>query len=55
LQSHTALFGRHQRRARGSLVVVTGFLGSGKTTLIRTLLDKPEVLAPRLSSTSRGP
>jgi G3E family GTPase len=39
------LFGRRQKRPRGSrlpVVVVTGFLGSGKTTLIRGLLDKPE-------------
>src|SRR5262245_39432533 len=40
-----SLFGRRQRRARGArlpVVAVTGFLGSGKTTLIRALLDKPE-------------
>ena len=40
-----ALFGRRQRRARGArlpVIAVTGFLGSGKTTLIRALLDKPE-------------
>ena len=40
-----SLFGRRQRRARGArlpVTVVTGFLGSGKTTLIRALLDKPE-------------
>src|SRR6201994_4885841 len=39
------LFGRRQRRARGArlpVIAVTGFLGSGKTTLIRALLDKPE-------------
>jgi G3E family GTPase len=39
------LFGRRQRRPRGPrlpVVAVTGFLGAGKTTLIRTLLDKPE-------------
>jgi G3E family GTPase len=39
------LFGRRQKRARGPrlpVIVVTGFLGSGKTTLIRGLLDKPE-------------
>src|SRR5271166_646407 len=38
-------FGRRQKRPRGPrlpVVVVTGFLGSGKTTLIRALLDKPE-------------
>jgi G3E family GTPase len=39
------LFGRRQKRPRGPrlpVVVVTGFLGSGKTTLIRALLKKPE-------------
>jgi G3E family GTPase len=39
------LFGRRQRRARGPRLPVfgvTGFLGSGKTTLIRALLDQPE-------------
>jgi G3E family GTPase len=39
------LFGRRQRRARGPrlpVMAVTGFLGSGKTTLIRALLDRPE-------------
>jgi G3E family GTPase len=39
------LFGRRQRRARGPrlpVVAITGFLGSGKTTLIRALLGKPE-------------
>ena len=39
------LFGRRLRRPRGPrlpVVAVTGFLGSGKTTLIRALLDKPE-------------
>ncbi|HLY46447.1 MAG TPA: GTP-binding protein [Stellaceae bacterium] len=38
-------FGRRQRRARGARIpvtVVTGFLGSGKTTLIRELLRAPE-------------
>ena len=38
-------FGRRQRRARGAKIpvtVVTGFLGSGKTTLIRELLRTPE-------------
>src|SRR6202034_2604728 len=39
------LFGRRQRRVRGArlpVIVVTGFLGSGKTTLIRELLRTPE-------------
>ncbi|MGH7047318.1 MAG: CobW family GTP-binding protein [Stellaceae bacterium] len=38
-------FGRRQRRVRGPrlpVVAVTGFLGSGKTTLIRALLARPE-------------
>jgi G3E family GTPase len=38
-------FGRRQRRARGARIpvtVVTGFLGAGKTTLIRELLARPE-------------
>jgi G3E family GTPase len=38
-------FGRRQRRARGPrlpVIAVTGFLGSGKTTLIRALLARPE-------------
>jgi G3E family GTPase len=38
-------FGRRQRRVRGARIpvtVVTGFLGSGKTTLIRELLARPE-------------
>src|SRR5438309_7276068 len=38
-------FGRRQRRPRGARIpvtVVTGFLGSGKTTLIRQLLRTPE-------------
>jgi G3E family GTPase len=37
-------FGRAQRRPRGSRIpvsIVTGFLGAGKTTLIRSLLDSP--------------
>jgi G3E family GTPase len=40
-----SLFGRRQKRPRGSrlpVVAVTGFLGAGKTTLIRAFLDKPE-------------
>src|SRR5215471_5444883 len=43
--SDAPLFGRRQRRPRGPrlpIIAVTGFLGSGKTTLIRALLDKPE-------------
>ena len=38
-------FGRRQKTARGArtpVVVVTGFLGSGKTTLIRNFLASPE-------------
>jgi G3E family GTPase len=40
-----SLFGRRQKRPRGPrlpVVAVTGFLGAGKTTLIRAFLDKPE-------------
>jgi G3E family GTPase len=43
--SDAGRFGRRQRRARGARIpvtVVTGFLGSGKTTLIRELLARPE-------------
>jgi G3E family GTPase len=39
------LFGRRQKRPRGPrlpVIAVTGFLGSGKTTLIKRLLDKAE-------------
>ena len=38
-------FGQPQRRPRGTRIpvsIVTGFLGAGKTTLIRALLDSPE-------------
>src|SRR6202051_781008 len=38
-------FGRRQLHARGGrlpVVVVTGFLGAGKTTLIRRFLQSPE-------------
>jgi G3E family GTPase len=41
----TLPFGRRQRRARGPrlpVIAVTGFLGAGKTTLIRALLTRPE-------------
>jgi G3E family GTPase len=41
----TLPFGRRQRRARGPrvpVIAVTGFLGSGKTTLIRALLTRPQ-------------
>jgi G3E family GTPase len=43
--SDASPFGRRQRRPRGArlpVTVVTGFLGAGKTTLIRELLMKPE-------------
>src|SRR5262249_54751270 len=43
--SEASPFGRRQRRPRGArlpVTVVTGFLGAGKTTLIRGLLTKPE-------------
>src|SRR5438046_5059272 len=43
--SDASPFGRRQRRPRGARIpvtVVTGFLGSGKTTLIRELLATPE-------------
>src|SRR6266581_3279811 len=38
-------FGQAQRRPRGARIpvsIVTGFLGAGKTTLIRALLESPE-------------
>jgi len=38
-------FGRRQKRARGSrlpVTIVTGFLGAGKTSLVRRFLDTPE-------------
>src|SRR4051812_24558327 len=43
--ANASRFGRRQRGARGARIpvtVVTGFLGSGKTTLIRELLHRPE-------------
>src|SRR5258708_15653391 len=38
-------FGRRQKRERGArlpVTIVTGFLGAGKTTLVRRFLDSPE-------------
>jgi hypothetical protein len=38
-------FGRRQKRARGArmpVTIVTGFLGAGKTTLVRRFLTTPE-------------
>src|SRR5438552_1844698 len=38
-------FGRRQRHARGARIpvtIVTGFLGAGKTTLIRRFVQQPE-------------
>jgi len=38
-------FGRHRKRERGAripVIVITGFLGAGKTTLIRHFLSRPE-------------
>jgi len=38
-------FGRRQKRARGArlpVTIVTGFLGAGKTTLVRRFLESPE-------------
>ena len=38
-------FGRRQKRERGSrlpVTIVTGFLGAGKTTLVRRFLEAPE-------------
>ena len=38
-------FGRRQKRERGTrlpVTIVTGFLGSGKTTLVRNFLETPE-------------
>ena len=43
--SGASSFGQPQRRPRGTrlpVTIVTGFLGAGKTTLIRALLDSPE-------------
>jgi G3E family GTPase len=44
LNSDANPFGKTQRRPRGSRIpvsIVTGFLGAGKTTLIRALLESP--------------
>jgi G3E family GTPase len=44
-EKNASPFGRRQRRARGPrlpVIAVTGFLGSGKTTLIRALLARQE-------------
>jgi len=41
----TSPFGQAQRRPRGARIpvsIITGFLGAGKTTLIRALLESPE-------------
>src|SRR5215469_1733025 len=41
----TGRFGRRQKRERGARIpvtVVTGFLGAGKTTLVKHFLDTPE-------------
>src|SRR6186713_1879354 len=38
-------FGRRQKRERGSrlpVTIVTGFLGAGKTTLVRRFLETPQ-------------
>jgi G3E family GTPase len=38
-------FGRRQKRERGArlpVIIVTGFLGAGKTTLVRRFLESPE-------------
>ncbi len=43
--SSATRFGRRQKRERGSrlpVVIVTGFLGAGKTTLVRRFLETPE-------------
>src|SRR5512140_1897115 len=39
------MFGRRQKRERGARIpvtIVTGFLGAGKTTLVKRFLETPE-------------
>ena len=48
-------FGRRQKRERGSRYrgrSCTGFLGAGKTTLVRRFLGTPKAATPRWSSTN---
>jgi G3E family GTPase len=51
-------FGRRQKRARGGrlpVTIVTGFLGAGKTTLIRRFLHTPEGRGTALVVNEFGP